>query len=152
MMPEDYAYYQQEPFISGGVPVTVGIRCVPANDLVNVDYYYLVVGCADGTFSELAVGIESGEMTQTRSHVIPSRSPIVRIAVTDGGYLLQDAGGRTWRCSSGVNTLSPEGIITAMKGKIRTGVTYIEKERISKDLWDTLELGIAPGGDGKEWE
>ncbi|MBR2836426.1 MAG: WD40 repeat domain-containing protein [Coriobacteriales bacterium] len=152
VLPDDYLYYEDEPFMTYGLPTVAGIRFVAANELNNTDYYYILVGCSDGSFFELALDTEKGTITKTCEHVIPSRTAITAIYQTKDGYMLKDAAGRYWECRTGINTISEKGIYESVKTKLHSGVTVQVKDLVSSEVWNTLGLSVYPGGDGEEWE
>lgn len=149
---EDYSYYDDEPFFIKGILTTVGIRYVPANPLNKSDYFYLLCGASDGSFTELGVDPNTGLTIRTFYHTIPSRSPITEIYQTDTGYLLRDKNGTLWHSGSGINIVTNKGVTEAVKAKLRAAVTDRMAEIISDDVWTALDLQKHPGGDGKRWE
>ena len=150
--PEEYLYYDDEPFCLKGLPTTVGIRYVPANPLNENDYYFLLCGASDGSFAELGIDPNTGTVVRTFFHTIPSRSPITEIFQTENGYLLKDENGTFWRSGSGINTVTVKGITATVKSKLRSAVTDSLAEIISEEVWNDLDLKTHPGGDGKRWE
>ena len=150
--PDEYQHYPDEPFTISGVPTVIGIRFVPANEMTNRDYYYILVGSSDGGFAELAADPEKGTMTRTCLHTVPSRAAITAIYQTEDGYILKDEGGRMWSCRTGISTISTNGIYNCVKSKLHAGFTERARDLVSEEVWDKLGLTILPGGDGKEWE
>ena len=152
LLDQEYNYYEQESVLFDGLPVIAGIRYVPANDLVNEDYYYLLLASRDGSFAELSFSPENGDMALTYKHKIPSGSRIKAIYQVEDGYWLEDTEGRIWKSGTGINLLSNDGIFETVKSKIKSRATQDLKELVSSYVWDSLGLDVYPGGDGKEWE
>ncbi len=152
ILPERYNRYETELFLADGTPTVVGLRFEPANELNDSDGCTLIVGCADGTFAEIWVDAENGLAMPTRIHKIPSRCAVKAVIETEDGYLIEDAAGRRWQCSSCVNMVTEKGYLAAIKAKLHSGVTISMKEAVSKELWRKLDLKVYPGGDGKEWK
>ena len=152
ILPEGYNRYETELFLADGAPAVVGLRFEPANELNDTDGCTLIVGCADGTFAEIWVDAENGLAMPTRIHKIPSRCAVKAVVETGNGYLIEDAAGRRWQCSSGANMITKKGYLAAIKAKLHSGVTISMKEAVSKELWRELDLKTYPGGDGKEWK
>ncbi len=143
-LPEEYQYYPSEPFLTAGVPTVAGIRYVEANSLCSRNTFYVLVGCADGSFAELAVDPETGDMTQTVRHTVPSRSAIAEIRPAEGGYWLKDAGGRYWYAESGVNLISEKGIYDRVRRQLHSAVPPSVMELVSEDVRKELGLEIMP--------
>ena len=150
-VPDEFACYEDEPFSTDGLPTVAGIRYVPANEFNKKDYYYLLIGASDGSFTELAADPAEGTMVRTCSHTIPSRAPVTAILQTPDGYLLKDEAGLLWPCRSGINNVTERGMIANVRAKLRSAVTTQMKDAVSSDVWKALDLEIFPGGDGKWW-
>ena len=149
---QDAFVFTNEPFFAGGASYVVGARYAPVDRLNDTPGCFVMIGCADGSFAELWLNAENATLTTVRLHRIPSGCAVKAIYETDGGYLLLDEGGRYWPCSSGAGTVSEKGIVEAVKAKLHAGMYADMQEKVSKQVWNALDLKICPGGDGKEWE
>ena len=150
-IPEEALTYDNEPFCSNGVPTVVGVRYEPANEYSDQDRYFLVVGCTDGSFSEIYID-PNGATLQTVSHVIPSRCAIKAIYQLKNEYVIEDIAGRMWKCSDGVGLVVNDGYLRAIQGKLHSAVTDELKELISSEVWNALGLRTHRGGSDVMWE
>ena len=152
-LPSEYNTYNEELFLNKSTPTVIGIRYVPANDLINADFSYLLVGMEDGTFFE--VGFEDSEEGYagiTWKHQIPSRAPICTITEIKDGYLLTDKNGQIWKCGSGANLFNYKGAYEIVNRKLHSGITQDLWDMLSPKTREMLNLRVYPGGDGKVWE
>lgn len=129
----------------------VGIRFEPAIDRNNMDGFFILVGCNDGSFSELYVD-STGGITRTCFHTIPARCPISTIYQINEEYLLEDDAGRLWSCDSGVKLINKTGYIDKIRDKFHSAVPDSMGDLVSSWVWDELGLQTYPGGDGRMWE
>ena len=150
-VPENALKYNNNVFSSNDLPSVVGIRSVPADDTNDKERTYLIVGCKDGTFSELYLNPD-GAIVQTVSHIIPSRCAVAAVYQTDNGYLIEDEAGRLWSCDDGIGMIYKGGCLDKIKNKLHSAVSDDLKRLVSPELWQRLELKTFPGGNGEVWE
>ncbi len=111
-----------------------------------------VIATDRGYMFEMSFTSDGAGAMETAHRQLGMKSKITAIYETEDGYLAEDGGGRLWYLRSGEETLFPNGMIKAVKEKLTSAVSDDLIDIISDDLAKELELQLAPGHDGEEWE
>ena len=140
---ENAQHFIVNPINCTGQPTTIGIID---------DGYGIVVGCADGSFTEL-VFKPNGSFMKKATRKLPNGSPIVCIYEMSDRYYLQDEAGNYWYARLGwPGTEDGAYLLDSINDKMNIGMTQELLDSISKSTADSLNFDLAAGGDGKEWE